>query len=140
MDPSKGKFEFERYGPGKSHVGTSTDGEGALAIEDGLVVAAAGIAKTSSVSTGIDGLDKHLLTSDFFDVELHPEIKFESSLISDTSTTGALTFHGVTKEITFASNRSSSTYAANFVLDTTPFNFDHAATNDEARIAFDFKI
>jgi polyisoprenoid-binding protein YceI len=60
----------------------------------------------SSISTGVEMRDKHLLSPDFFDVAKYPTMTFESTKISkaangDTKMTGNLTIHGVTKEVTF---------------------------------------
>lgn len=59
--------------------------------------------KTASIDTGIDGRDKHLRTSDFFDVEKFPEITFQSTQIKKVGkgfvAVGDLTMHGVTKRV-----------------------------------------
>jgi polyisoprenoid-binding protein YceI len=58
-----------------------------------------------STFSDADGLTKHLLSADFFEVDTYPESKFVSTAISVDgdafSITGNLTFHGVTKSITF---------------------------------------
>ena len=59
----------------------------------------------SSVSTGVEALDKHLKSSDFLNVETYPEITFKSTGIKRTGddtaeVTGDLTIHGVTKPVT----------------------------------------
>lgn len=60
----------------------------------------------SSVYTGVDARDKHLLTSDFFDYAKYPTMNFQSTKITKTGNatakmTGNLTIHGITKEVTF---------------------------------------
>lgn len=61
--------------------------------------------KAASIDTGNDQRDGHLRSPDFFDVENHPEITFESTKVEPKGddlyhVTGNLTMHGVTKEVT----------------------------------------
>lgn len=61
--------------------------------------------KAQSIDTEVAARDKHLRTSDFFDVETYPEITFKSTGISGMESgkgqlTGDLTIRGVTKPIT----------------------------------------
>lgn len=74
------------------------------AIESTLKVE--GSAKTTSIDTGIADRDKHLRTPDFFDVEKFPELTFKSKSVAKSgnnyAVTGDLTMHGVTKEVTLA--------------------------------------
>lgn len=63
----------------------------------------------SSVRTNSDGLTKHLLSADFFDVEKHPALTFKSKkLVSTGATTadvqGDLTIKGVTQPATLKVN------------------------------------
>jgi polyisoprenoid-binding protein YceI len=57
----------------------------------------------SSVDTRDEGRDSHLRSSDFFDVEKHPEITFTSTAVRpagrDYVVTGDLTIHGVTRSV-----------------------------------------
>ena len=57
----------------------------------------------ASVFTNDENRDKHLRGADFFDVEQHPEILFESTSFlgnsSDCKLTGNLTIKGVTKPV-----------------------------------------
>ncbi|MEM7224123.1 MAG: YceI family protein [Pseudomonadota bacterium] len=60
---------------------------------------------TDSLFTGVPALDKHLKSSDFFDVEKYPTATFESTSVKRTGdttadVTGNLTIHGVTKPTT----------------------------------------
>ena len=60
---------------------------------------------TTSIYTDTDRLTGHLKTKDFFDVAQFPTSTFETVRIADNGTnstvTGKLTLHGVTKEISF---------------------------------------
>jgi len=59
----------------------------------------------ASISTGVDKLNEHLRTPDFFDAAKFPTITFKSSTFKFegdklASITGDLTMHGVTKPVT----------------------------------------
>jgi polyisoprenoid-binding protein YceI len=58
----------------------------------------------SSISTGNDQRDGHLSSSDFFEVDAHPKMTFESTGVrpdgDDYLLDGNLTIHGATKPIT----------------------------------------
>jgi polyisoprenoid-binding protein YceI len=138
IDISTSFFEFEGFGPGKSHIGTFKDWRGALFIEDGEIVGLKGVIKADSVSTGIEKLDKHLPSDDFFDAALYPEIEFVSSSIIDGEMAGVLDFRGVKKEISFPVEISENRVSAEFILDVTPFEFKYVGIDKEVRIAFEF--
>jgi polyisoprenoid-binding protein YceI len=57
----------------------------------------------SSISTGDDNRDAHLRSSDFFEVDNHPQLVFQSTSVapkgSDYVLTGDLTIHGVTRPV-----------------------------------------
>jgi len=60
----------------------------------------------NSVNTGVEVLDKHLRSGDFFDVRSNPEARFKSTFVEfdngrPISITGDLTLNGVTKSVTF---------------------------------------
>jgi polyisoprenoid-binding protein YceI len=86
--------------------GTFGEYEGTLeAGEDLEHTKAYGVVKAASVNTDQAQRDEHLRTSDFFDAEQFPEIKFESTKIEqiDDQTfriTGNLDMHGIANEIT----------------------------------------
>ena len=59
----------------------------------------------SSLTTGVVKLDEHLKNADFFDAAKYPTAVFTSSKVEVTGkdtakVTGALTLHGVTKDVT----------------------------------------
>ena len=59
--------------------------------------------EAASISTNDDKRDAHLRSADFFDVENFPLITFTSKQVevdgSDLRVTGALTIHGVTRDV-----------------------------------------
>jgi polyisoprenoid-binding protein YceI len=60
----------------------------------------------STVSTGDEKRDGHLLTADFFDAEKFPAMAFKSTNVESTGggnydVSGDLTIHGVTKPVVF---------------------------------------
>jgi polyisoprenoid-binding protein YceI len=59
----------------------------------------------ASVDTGLDDLDKHLRSAEFFDVEKFPTATYKGRFTKfadgkPTEVTGELTLHGVTKPVT----------------------------------------
>lgn len=137
-------FSFTGYGPGKEHTGTfkniafglSTDAEGRIA--SGSVVFDA-----SSVNTGIEGLDKHLVGADFFDATAYPSITFTLSNIAWATTgsstaSGTLDFHGVKKSISFpiSYDEKAKTYSADLRIKASDFKLKYTAIKDEVRVTF----
>lgn len=62
--------------------------------------------KVSSITTGVEGRDKHLLSADFFDAEKFPEIAFSNVILKKKKNniyvaTGDLNIKGVSKPVTF---------------------------------------
>jgi len=71
-------------------------------------------AQVGSVSTGAEGRDKHLKKDDFFDMENHPTISFESTSFTKSDdniyrVVGNLTMKGSTKEVELSANHIGST-------------------------------
>jgi polyisoprenoid-binding protein YceI len=101
-DPARSRVEFAI-----KHLGVATargafrQFEGTLDLDEGR---AYGTVDTASVDTNIDRRDEHLRSPDFFEVQEHPEMRFESSqirpLAEDTfEIEGDLTIRGVTNPI-----------------------------------------
>tara|TARA_Y100000034_G_C6902645_1_gene417857 strand:+ start:3260 stop:3832 length:573 start_codon:yes stop_codon:yes gene_type:complete len=138
VNKNNGQFEFEGFAVGKNHIGTFDEWEGYLIMDGDSIIGAQGIIKTSSVNTGIEGLDNHLRSDDFFDVVKYPEIIFTTTTIGREEITGQLNFRGVSKEITFPAMINEDSISVEFFLDVTPFNFKYIGINKEVRIAFEF--
>jgi polyisoprenoid-binding protein YceI len=100
-----------RIGFAVKHMGVATvrgefhDFEGRLEVgEDLASTKAYGTIKTASVNTRQEQRDDHLRSADFFEVDVHPELTFESTSIEqvDEDTlriVGDLTLHGETREV-----------------------------------------
>ncbi|HIH25010.1 TPA: YceI family protein [Candidatus Woesearchaeota archaeon] len=136
IDPAKSSFTFTGYGPGKSHVGTFTDLSGELLLVGDSVVGARGVIQATSVKTDGERLENHLRSADFFDVATYPEITMESTSIVDGTLRGTLTFHGVTKEISFPVTTGPRTLSADTVISMKAFGVEYTGVNDEVRIQF----
>ncbi len=59
--------------------------------------------QAASIDTRTEQRDQHLRSADFFDVERHPHITFESTRVEQAGdgydVTGPLTMHGVTRDV-----------------------------------------
>jgi len=100
-----------RLGFAVKHLGISTvrgqfnEFEGKLEVgDDASSTRATGSVQVASVDTGQPDRDGHLLNSDFFDGEKHPQITFESTSIElapdgQAKVTGDLTIMGTTKPL-----------------------------------------
>ncbi len=106
VDPAHSSVDFAVKHMGIANVrGKFTEFAGSLDMKEALAnCSARGSITVSSIDTGDEGRDVHLRAGDFFDVEHHPLITFESTrveAIDDESSRvyGNLTMHGVTMEI-----------------------------------------
>ncbi|HYK22894.1 MAG TPA: YceI family protein [Pyrinomonadaceae bacterium] len=97
--------------------------------------------KMDSVVTDSSGLDKHLKTADFFDVEKFPQATFVSTSIkpggdkgATHTVTGNLTMHGVTKSISFPATISVTPDAAmvesSFSINRKEFGINYPGARD----------
>ncbi len=109
VDPAHSKVGFAVKHMGVATVrGEFNEFAGTLEIGDDLASARAyGTVNTASVDTNQAQRDNHLRSADFFDVEVHPELVFESTgieAIGDETyrIVGDLTLHGVTREVELA--------------------------------------
>lgn len=134
-------FIFEGFGPGKSHLGTFNQWEGNLFLDpDGNIVGGEGTFQVETIDAGIEGLNNHLKSEDFFDLESFPVVVFTSTSFSGETLTGDLTLHGVTNQVSFPVTINEKSMSADFVLDTEPFDMTFPGANKEVRIAFDFTV
>jgi polyisoprenoid-binding protein YceI len=113
VDPVHSAAEFQVRNMGIVTVkGHFDDIEGTFEAGDQIKVR--GSAKTASIQTRSAKRDEHLRSPDFFDVERHPEITFESTRIEDAGegryrVTGDLAIKGVTREVVFDARLEGTT-------------------------------
>jgi len=130
-------FTFTGYGPaGKFHDGS---------FKEYTLATSSIVFKATTVDTGIEGLNKHLCATEFFDCVKYPEIKFTAnSLVKKSDTqyevSGTLNFKEVIKEVTFDVSADNNKFAADFLLDTAEFNFNPKLVENNVRIKFAFEI
>lgn len=130
-------FTFTGYGPaGKYHDGIF----GEYTLSTSSIVF-----KSASVDTGIEGLNKHLCSPEFFDCVKYPEIKFVANSLTKKSETsyevlGTLSFKDITKNVSFNANLENNKVTAEFLMDTTEFNFNPKLVENNVKIKFSFEI
>ena len=106
----------------------------------------------SGLHTGVEKLDAHLKSADFFDAEKNPDITFKSTKVEKAGpntlkVTGDLTAHGIAKPVTLdvrinkiGENKMMQTQTAGFDADTTIKRSDWGvgayvpAVSDEVKI------
>jgi polyisoprenoid-binding protein YceI len=144
INQKKSTFEFEGYSAVTSHKGTFDNMVVILFLENNEVTGFDGVIDAASVDTGIDGLDNHLRSEDFFNSDKYPEIKFISTDIKlsndEKILTGFLTFRGIKKEISFPVKTTKNSIEADFILDTSTYKMQHKGANREVKISFKFKL
>ena len=105
IDPAHSSVEFQ-----VKHMGIATfkgffsDFEGSLEVAEDGTIAAEGTVKAASINTRAAQRDEHLRSPDFFDVQNHPELRFESTWVEQLDEdsyriVGELTIRGVTREV-----------------------------------------
>jgi len=85
----------------------------------------------AGLHTGVEKLDAHLKSADFFDAEKNPDITFKSTKVEKAGSntlkvTGDLTAHGVTKPV--ALDVKINKIGENKMMQTTTAGFDADAT------------
>lgn len=107
IDPSHSRLGFTVRHMGFSKVrGSFEDFEGTvrMASDDLATLEAEATVQTQSITTNEEDRDEHLRSADFFEVESHPTITFESTDVRDVSDSsftlvGDLTIRGETKPV-----------------------------------------
>lgn len=64
---------------------------------------------SSNTKVGVDKLEGHLRSDDFFSIEAHPTARFVIKNVTNGTVTGELTIKGITKTITFPAKIESET-------------------------------
>ena len=134
------EFSFTGYAGPKSHTGTFENITAEAIVENQNIKSALVTVQAASVNTGIEALDTHLESEDFFEVEQYPEMRFELTQLSESQAEGTLNFHGVEREITFPITREGERLQTDFLLNIEPFNIQYAALDNEVRIQFDVSL
>ena len=96
-----------------SHDGGFKKFNGHLVVKDGVLEAGEVVIDMTSTFSDAEKLTGHLKSADFFDVENIPESTFSITAVSEQADktyelSGNLTLHGVTKNITFPAQISST--------------------------------
>ena len=105
VDAGHSSVEFQVKHLGIATVkGFFSDFEGSLETAEDGTLSATGVVKARSLNTRNGQRDEHLRSPDFFDVDRHPEIRFQSTSIVPVDETsyrivGDLTIRGITNEI-----------------------------------------
>jgi polyisoprenoid-binding protein YceI len=114
VDPARSSVQFSvRHMVGTLR-GRFTEFEGVLEVGENGVARAAGSVKSASIDTNEPVRDGHLReSSDFFDVERHPEITFSSTHVEHPDhgmprVFGELTMRGVTRELALSVENHSA--------------------------------
>jgi polyisoprenoid-binding protein YceI len=105
IDPAWSALEFEVKKVGLIPIKGRVPGFGG-SIVGGAQASIDGVVDVSSITTFDDTRDAHLQSPDFFDVERHPQLRFESSSIAlqgdELVVDGELTIKGTTKQVRLA--------------------------------------
>ena len=107
IDPSHSSVEFQVKHMGLATVkGFFDEFEGKIEVAEDGTVSASGSVDAASLNTRSNQRDEHLRSADFFDVENHEKLSFQSTQVEkvDDETyriTGDLTIRGTTKEVVF---------------------------------------
>ncbi|MBL7647168.1 MAG: YceI family protein [Candidatus Hydrogenedentes bacterium] len=136
------KIEFEGSKVTGSHKGGFTTFTGSVTVpgEDLTKASITATIDMKSTFSDSDGLTKHLLSADFFEVDKFPEAKFVSTAIAANgdkyNVTGDFTLHGVTKSITFPAMLSLAdgkvTAHAEFDINRMDFGIKYPGKVDDA--------
>jgi polyisoprenoid-binding protein YceI len=140
IDTDNTYLKFTGFGPGKNHTGSFDSVKAEISFNDGLVSSGTLLIETSSINTGINGLDSHLKTEDFFEVEKYPQIKFnlvnvvmnneDQSAIAN----GYISIKGTTKKISVPLVMLENGFAVDFLLDMELFGISYIGVNKEVQL------
>jgi polyisoprenoid-binding protein YceI len=149
IDPSASQVTWIGTKPSGKHNGTIGIETGFLTIDKdaitggNLVIDMKTITDTDMTGNGKAGLEKHLKSPDFFDVEKFATGKFEIASVAAVeggdgyNVIGNLTLKGITKSITFPAAVSMKdgvvTATANFNIDRTMWDITYGADGKIAK-------
>jgi polyisoprenoid-binding protein YceI len=161
LDTSGSVLTFTGYGVGKNHPGRFRFNRGTVTVKDGEVTSGTFLISVTSMAMDEPGemfqtkLRGHLLSADFFDVEIYPDAKFEITKVEPYSPSagdssvvagankrihGNLTLKGITKNISFPARVDVTddkvTCKADFDIDRTQWNISYNADKEAAKDKF----
>jgi len=123
------------------HEGGFKKFSGEFTVADGKLAGAGNkiVIDTTSLYSDNERLTGHLKNADFFNVEAHPTATFVSTAVTqngaNSTVTGNLTLHGITKQISFPAaievSDSAVSVKAEFVLDRFDFEMKYAGKADD---------
>ena len=128
-------ISFVGFGPGKEHKGTIDSVTSTFATDESMVFSGEIVADMNSINTGIDLLTTDLKSDRFFDTTTYPEATFKITGNTDTTVTGNLTVHGVTKEITVPFTTTDEGFSSNFNIDMKDFGINQTLANEVVELA-----
>jgi polyisoprenoid-binding protein YceI len=134
IDPAQSEITYAMSHPFVSWAGTSGRVTGVLVVEDGRVVGGRASAPVASFDSGVRGRDADMLRA--VDAARFPDVTFEARAVSylpperrtddrNAFVAGALTFHGVRREVTMPVyiDRSGDTFSVRGTFAVEPTNF-----------------
>jgi len=161
-DPSQSKVNFIIRHLSMTDVHGSIGDVSAIIHYDEADVAQSSVDATigvNTVTTGEDGRDDEIKSSDFFGVDQFPTATFASTSVSKNGSglwvRGKLTLHGVTRPVVLdvqgptppvrgADGRQHSSFTATATIDRTAFdmgnNYPAAIVGDEVKLQIDLEV
>jgi polyisoprenoid-binding protein YceI len=139
ITPDNSKIEFTGSKVTGKHDGGFKKFQGEIHASGNSLSHAKVTIDTTSLWSDNNRLTGHLKSPDFFDVAKHPAAVFETSSISgpgeNSTVTGKLTLHGITRQISFpakvAVKDDAVTVAAEFSINRFDFDMKYAGKADD---------
>jgi polyisoprenoid-binding protein YceI len=139
IQPENSKVEFTGSKVTGKHDGGFKQFQGEVHVANGAIAHAKVTIDTTSIYTDTDRLTGHLKSPDFFDVAKYPTAVFETTSITgqgaNSTVTGNLTLHGITKQITFPAKvdvkDDAVTLNAEFSINRKDFEIKYAGKPDD---------
>lgn len=125
---------FVGYGPGKQHTGTISNTTSTVSDTTTGKLTGSIDVDMATLSSDAEKLTEHLKSADFFDVVKYPTAKFIFTSNTDTTATGNLTVHGVTKSVTVPFTKTSAGYESTFTIDMSEFGIEQTFANEEVTV------
>jgi len=152
LDPASSSIGFLGAKVTGSHNGGFKGFSGAIGLTDGKPTSLTVDVDTTTLWADHPKLQGHLGSPDFFDIETHPKASFASAGFAATegnqfTVKGALTMHGVTKDVSFpaeiVTDASGTTATAKFQINRHDWNISYAGKPDDLikdEVALDLKL